>query len=73
MIHTEEFTHDGKEFEVRVISDGISVLVQVFSDGKPANAIVYKATVEAVDDAAAVLGLDAVKRLINIAKADITT
>lgn len=68
----EIFQHAGVEYEVRVISDGQSVFVKIFSGDKPANGYRYEATLETVHDAGAVSGLDAVKHLIKIAKADIT-
>lgn len=71
-MHIEKFTHNGKEFEVRVISDGISVFVRVFLDGTPANALRYEATLQTVHDVAAVIGLDVVKCLIITAKSDAT-
>jgi hypothetical protein len=71
-MHTETFTHNNKEYEVRVITDGLSVFVRVFQDGKPANALRYEATLDAVHDAATVSGLDIVKSLIGTAKSVIT-
>ena len=71
-MHIETFKHNDKEYEVRVITDGLSVFVRVFHDGKPANALRYEATLESVHDAATVSGLDIVKSLIETAKSDIT-
>lgn len=71
-MHTETFKHNDKEFEVRVITDGLSAFVRVFRDGKPANALRYEATLDTVHDAATVSGLDIVKSLIGTAKSDIT-
>jgi len=71
-MHTETFSHNNKEYEVRVISDGSSVFIRVFHDGKPANALRYEATLETVHDAAAVSGLEIVQSLINTAKSDLT-
>ena len=71
-MHTETFTHNSKEYEVRVISDGLSVFIRVFHAGKPANALRYEATLETVHDAAAVSGLDIDQGLITTAKSDIT-
>lgn len=68
----ETFQHAGSEYEVRVISDGQWVFVTVFCNVKPANGYRYEATLETVHDAGIVSGLDAVKHLIEIAKADIT-
>lgn len=59
-MHTELFQHNNQSYEVRAISDGLSVFVGVFQDGKPANALRYEATLENVQDAATVFGLDLV-------------
>jgi hypothetical protein len=67
----ETFQHAGTEYEVRVISDGQSVFVKAFCGDKPANGYRYEVTLEMVHDAATVSGLDVVKHLIEIAKADI--
>jgi hypothetical protein len=71
-MYTQTFTHNHKQYEVRMISDGLSVFIRVFYDGQPANALRYEATLETVHDAAAVSGLDIVQSLINTAKSDIT-
>lgn len=70
-MHTEKFTHNDEEFEVRVISDGISVFVRVFKNNQQANGLRYEATLETVHDAANVAGLDVIKGLIATAIADI--
>jgi hypothetical protein len=70
-MHTQEFIHNGLTFQVRVISDGISVFIRVFKDGVPANGLRYEATLETVHDAATVAGLDVVKTLVETAINDI--
>lgn len=59
----ETFVHGGEKFEIRIISDGQSVFVKAFVEGKPANVFRYEATLETVHDASAVAGLDVVKHL----------
>ena len=71
-MNTQTFQHKGKDYDIRIISDGQSVFVKVFTDGKPANGIRYEATLETVHDAATVTDLDVVKELIKTAQADIT-
>jgi len=71
-MHTELFQHNNQSYEVRVITDGLSVFVRVFQDGKPANALRYEATLENVQDAVTVFDLDLVKSLIQTAKSDVT-
>lgn len=72
-MHSEKFTHNGVAYEVRVIYDGESVYVKAFQGNRPANRFRYSATIELVQDMAAVLGTDAVKHLIEIAKQDLIT
>lgn len=69
---TQNFTHKNEVYEVRVISDGISVFVRVFKANRPANGLRYEATLDTVQDAASVAGLDIVKGLIDTAISDIT-
>ena len=73
IMHSEKFTHNGVSYEVRVIYDGESVYVKAFQGNRPANRFRYSATIELVQDMAAVLGTDAVKHLIEIAKQDLIT
>lgn len=47
-MHTEKFTYNNEEYEIRVISDGISVFVRVFKGGQPASGLRYEATLETV-------------------------
>jgi len=70
-MHVEKFTHNGKAYEIRVICDGETVYAKAFQNNRPANRFRYSATVEVVQDMATVLGTDAVKHLIDIAKQDI--
>jgi len=71
-MNTFAFQHKGKDYEIRIISDGQSVSVEVFKDGKSANGIRYETSLETVYDAATVTGLDVVQDLIKTAKAEIT-
>jgi hypothetical protein len=70
-MHVEKFIHNGKPFEIRIIFDGECVYVKAFQDNRPANRFRYSATIEVIHDMAAILGTDAVKHLIEIAKQDI--
>ena len=70
-MQVEKFVHDGKQFEIRVITDGESVYVKVFKDGRPANRFRYSATIELVQDMNQITAIDAVKHLIEIAKRDV--
>jgi hypothetical protein len=70
-MQVEKFSHDGKLFEIRVITDGESVYVKVFQDNHPANRFRYSATIEVIQDMNQITGIDAVKHLIEIAKKDV--
>lgn len=70
-MHIEKFTHNGKEHEVRVICDGESVYVKVFQNNQPSNRFRYSATLDVIQDMATVVGTDAVKHLVEIAKQDV--
>lgn len=66
------FEHNGKSYEIRITSDGNSVLARVFTGGKPVNGLQYRVTIRTIDDAATVADLDVVKELIKTAQFDIT-
>ncbi len=70
-MHTEKFSRNGVEHEVRVICDGESVYFKVFQENRPSNRFRYSATMDVIHDMAAVAGTDAVKHLIEIAKQDV--
>lgn len=67
----EKFVDNGNACEIRVICDGESVYVKAFQDNRSVSRFRYSASIEVVQDMAAVLGSDAVKHLIEIAKKDI--
>lgn len=71
-MYTEKFTHKSKEYEVRVASDGLSVFIQIFYNGKAANSQRYKVTLETIHDLPSIWDLDVVQNLIETAKSDIT-
>lgn len=71
-MHTQSFIHNDIAYEVRVVSDGISVFLRVFRDGQPANGLRYEVSLETAQDASIVAGLDVVKDLIDTAIRDIT-
>lgn len=70
-MHVVKLTHNEKTYEIRVICDGESVYAKAFQNNQPANRFRYSATIEVVQDMATVLGNDAVKHLIEIAKQDV--
>jgi hypothetical protein len=70
-METHTFTHNDQNYEIRIVSDGHSVFVRAFLEGKPANGIRHEATLDTVSDAANVADLDVVKELVKTAEADI--
>jgi hypothetical protein len=42
MYDSRPFEHTGKQYEVRIASDGSTTHVRVFKDGKPANGYSYQ-------------------------------
>jgi hypothetical protein len=41
MYETQTFEHSGKEYEIRIVSEGHTTHVRAFLDGKPANGYSY--------------------------------
>lgn len=70
-MQTQTFLHNGKQYEIRIASDGYSVFVRVFLDNKPANGIRYEVSLSTVFDASKAAELDLVKELVSTAEADI--
>lgn len=71
-MQTHPFTHNNEKYEVRIISDGYSVFVRVFKDNRPANGLRYEVTIETIEDASNVVGIDLVRDLISTAQSDVT-
>ena len=70
-MEVEKFTHDEKDYEIRIISDGELVYVKAFCDNKPANRFRYSVTMDEIHDMATAIKQDAVKHLIEIARQDV--
>jgi hypothetical protein len=66
------FQHGGSDYEVRCISDGHTIRVRAFHDGKPANGYEYSVTLVATDDLEKLHGVDVTGLLIEDAKRDVT-
>ncbi len=66
------FEHKGKEYEVRVASDGHTIHIRAFLSGKPANGYTY--TVEAltqIDAKTSGASIDPVEEMIKTAISDV--
>ncbi len=73
MSQPRPFTHNGKEYEVRIASDGYTFHVRTFLNGKPANGYTYSVDVLTQDDAhMSNAQVNPVEELIKIAKSDVT-
>lgn len=72
MYDTRQFEHDGKEYEVRIASDGHTIRIRVFQNNKPANGYVY--SVELLTQIGAKISgsiVDPVEDLIKTAITDV--
>jgi len=69
---TRTFQHNGKDYEIRIASDGHTFHVRVFVDGRPANGYTYSVEVLTQIDAAAIgSGIDLLETLIKTAEQDV--
>ena len=51
MYESHPFEHNGKKYEVRTASDGCTIRVRAFLDGKPANGYTYEVQIATHIDA----------------------
>lgn len=51
MLRTSQFSHNGRNFEVRSAALDNEIKVRLFENGKPASPIVYSITIETAFDA----------------------
>ena len=65
------FDFEGKQYQVRVISDGVTIYVRAFADNKPANGYEYRVNIMTSFDLKRAMGLDAIKDLVVSAMDDI--
>lgn len=71
-MNTIPFTFEGKDYEIRVVSDGMTTYVRAFRDGAPANGYGYQVSFPVAFDLKKQLGVSAVDHLVDTAKRDIT-
>ena len=65
------FEHDGKEYEIRVISDGATIYIRAFYQNRTANGYSYQVGVMKYFDLKKLMGFDAIKDLVDSAKQDV--
>lgn len=62
------FSAHSEEYEIRVVSDGITVMDRAFKGGRPANGFRYSVDLSTAADMERLLGVSAVDELVRIAK-----
>jgi len=68
----EVFKANGKDYEIRIISDGATIRLRAFDKtGKPANGYTYQIDVTTNNDLKMIAGQDGVKEMIKFAKDDV--
>jgi len=65
------FEHEGKDWEIRIFSDGWKFKVKAYIDGRPANGYSYSVEMPTAFDLQTVTGTDAIQTLVDIAKEDV--
>jgi len=65
------FEFEGKNYEVRVVSDGATIYIRTFLENKPVNGYQYQVHIETINDLERLIGLDAISELIEVAKQDV--
>jgi len=71
VIKTEKFEHDGKEYELKLFSDGWDFTVKAFHQDREANGYSYSVSLPTAFDLQKVTGADAIKVLFENARGDI--
>lgn len=73
MIGTEivPFSFEGKDYEIRIASDGATIRIRAFLNGKPANGYVYEINTITLFDLKRQIEFDGIKDLIQSAKEDV--
>jgi hypothetical protein len=67
----QEFSHNGKAYQLRLISDGWIFTVRAFSGGRPANGYTHSVSLPTAFDLNQTKGCQAIEALFEAAKADI--
>jgi hypothetical protein len=70
-VKTIPFTHDGKNYEVRVNFDGKVWQAKAFFDGKPANGFSYSISFDVEFDLQKTHDMSGIKHLIDAAQSDV--
>lgn len=70
-IHTESFSFEGKDYQIRVDLTSDGYRVRAFLDGKPANGYMYSVDEITNMDMRQSHGISAWSHLVTVAKADV--
>jgi len=65
------YDFEGRQYEIRVVSDGATIYVRAFLDDKPANGYEYRLNIMTKFELKRAMGVDAVMDLVESAKEDI--
>jgi hypothetical protein len=65
------FTFEGKDYEIRVISDGSTTYIRAFLGNRPANGYTYQVAMPVAFDFHRTFNVSAVQHLIDTAKQDV--
>ncbi len=65
------FEFEGKSYEIRVVSDGTTIIVRAFLNGHPANGYSYSVDLPTAVDITRQLRIDPVQNLIETAIRDV--
>jgi len=71
LLHKELFEFEGKSYEVHIYSDGWKFTIRTYLDGNPANGYKYSVDLPTAFDLKQVRNVDAIQKLIELAKDDI--
>ena len=71
MIDREQFQFENNQYEVRLHTDGIKIIIRAFKDEKPANGFVYETTLSEQADIKKLTSVDTIKYFMDLAKNDI--
>ncbi|WP_152527868.1 hypothetical protein [Lutibaculum baratangense] len=73
MLKHNYFSHDGRDLEVRAVTDANEIAVRVYEDGKVATMFSYRVSIETKFDAS-VQGfpIDVIGNLMHLAETDVT-
>ena len=65
---TIPFSAHDKDYEIRVVFDGLTFRLRAFLDGRPANGFEYSVTMQTAMDMKDITGVDAVNELVRVAE-----